>query len=139
MAIEKTLPLSLRLMTGNNMADLTDDQIYLIIGRKIKETRTRLGITQTELARKIGMVRTSLTNIESGGQKLPIHMLYKIASFLKVPVSNLLPEMKEEEIDIETLLNKKKVVDGQGQEIALGEQEKDQILDLFKHRRRKTV
>jgi transcriptional regulator with XRE-family HTH domain len=119
------------------MTDLSDDQIYLIIGGKIKETRNRLGITQTELARKIGMVRTSLTNIESGGQKLPIHMLYKIAGILKVPIADLLPKMKEEELDIEKLLSKKKVVDGQGQDIVLEEQEKEQILDLFKHRRRK--
>ena len=113
------------------MKNLSDEQIYFIIGRKIKETRTRLSITQTELAKKIGMVRTSLTNIESGEQKLPIHVLYKIADILKVPITDLLPEIAVEEIDISALLNQKKVVDDQGQATALEDQEKAKILKLI--------
>jgi transcriptional regulator with XRE-family HTH domain len=120
------------------MTYLSDEQIYLIIGRKIKETRTRLGITQTELAKKIEMVRTSLTNIESGEQKLPIHVLYKIAGVLKVPIIDLLPEIEEEEIDIAALLNQKKVVDKQGQAIALEDHEKAKILKLIMLQRRES-
>jgi transcriptional regulator with XRE-family HTH domain len=120
------------------MTNLSDEQIYLIIGRKIKETRTRLGISQTELAKRINMVRTSLTNIESGEQKPPIHVLYKIAGVLKIPITALLPETEEHEIDIAALLNLKKVVDAQGHEMILDDQEKGQILDLIKPRRRQS-
>lgn len=130
-------PLSLQLSTREQMADLSDKQIYLIIGRKIKETRTRLSITQTELAKRINMARTSLTNIESGEQKLPIHMLYKIALVLKVPITELLPEFKEEDIDISALLDQKRVVDEKGQETTLEDKEKERILDLIKPQRRK--
>lgn len=130
-------PLSLQLSTREQMADLSDKQIYLIIGRKIKETRTRLSITQTELAKRINMARTSLTNIESGEQKLPIHMLYKIAFVLKVPITDLLPEFKEEDIDISALLDQKRVVDEKGQETTLEDKEKQRILDLIKPQRRK--
>lgn len=118
------------------MTELSDEQIYFIIGRKIKETRTRLGITQTELAKRVHMVRTSLTNIESGEQKLPIHVLYRIAGVLKVPITSLLPEIEEQEMDIEVLLNQKKVIDEQGMETSLEDQEKERILDLIRLLRR---
>lgn len=120
------------------MTNLSDEQIYSIIGMKIKETRIRLGMTQTELAKRINMVRTSLTNIESGKQKLAIHMLYKIAGVLKVPVTDLLPEVEGEELDIMVLLNQKKVTDERNNKTALETQEKERILYLLKPERRQS-
>jgi transcriptional regulator with XRE-family HTH domain len=68
------------------------DGLYSEIGRRIKAEREALGFTQIDLAQEIGLTRTSLTNIEAGRQRLPIHVLYAIASALALPVSDLLPK-----------------------------------------------
>lgn len=48
-------------------------------------------MTQGELARLVGMTRTSISNIESGRQKLQIHTLYDVARALEVSPTALLP------------------------------------------------
>jgi len=68
------------------------DGLYSEIGRRIKAEREALGFHQHDLAQEIGMTRTSLTNIEAGRQRLPIHVLYAIATALGIPVSDLLPK-----------------------------------------------
>ena len=47
--------------------------------RKIKELRRKLGISQTLLAQKAGIPRTTLTKIESGYQNVSILKLMKVA------------------------------------------------------------
>lgn len=115
----------------NKMTNIPDEQIYLIIGGKIKEARDNLKVSQTELAKRISIARTSLSNIESGKQKLPIHLLYKIASALGIPVTALLPGIGEQETDIKSLLNQKIVINEQGTGEILKDQEKERILDLI--------
>jgi transcriptional regulator with XRE-family HTH domain len=53
--------------------------------------RERAGLTQEDLAREVGLTRTSITNIERGRQKLLIHALFAIAQALGVPAVSLLP------------------------------------------------
>lgn len=67
------------------------DGLYSEIGRRIKAEREALGFSQLDLAQEIGMLRTSVANIEAGKQRLPIHVLYAIATALAIPVSDLLP------------------------------------------------
>ena len=67
------------------------DEIYVHIGQRIQEERKSLGFLQQDLAQEIGLLRTSIVNIEAGRQRLPIHKLYEIAEALGVSVSCLLP------------------------------------------------
>jgi len=52
-------------------------------------------ISQTELAKMIGVSRTTIANIENNRQQLTIPMLYQICSALDVPVADVLPKVSE--------------------------------------------
>ena len=67
------------------------DRVYEEIGRRIFEARDKKGLTQAQLAKKIDLKRTSITNIEKGRQQLLVHMLIKIAEALDVEIGSLIP------------------------------------------------
>jgi transcriptional regulator with XRE-family HTH domain len=68
---------------------------YKEIGRRIRDERKALGFTQYGLAKKIGMPRTAIVQIEAGRQRLLLHTLYDIAHTLGIPVKELLPKKVE--------------------------------------------
>lgn len=84
------------------------NEITKHIGRRIYECRKAINMTQAELAACTGLTRTSITNIESGYQELPITQLYNVAKVLNVEVSDLLPEFKITEHDREQIHNSRK-------------------------------
>jgi transcriptional regulator with XRE-family HTH domain len=65
---------------------------YRTVGHLIKTTRDKSGLTQEALASRVGLTRTSITNIEKGRQKLLLHTLCDLASELGVAPAALLPE-----------------------------------------------
>jgi transcriptional regulator with XRE-family HTH domain len=67
------------------------DSIYATIGLAIRSRRDLIGMTQASLAEKTGLSRTSVTNIERGGQALLVHQLLEIARALRVSPTSLLP------------------------------------------------
>lgn len=71
------------------------NDLYQYIGGRIRAEREELGFLQNDLAQEIGLMRTSIVNIEAGRQRLPIHVLYSIATALGVSVSCLLPKNDE--------------------------------------------
>lgn len=80
-------------------------EFYAAVGKKIAETRKRLGITQEALASKIFLTRTSVINIEKGRQQLLVHMLLDIARALHVNPSDLIPEVvRGETMDVKAML-----------------------------------
>ncbi|WP_211299562.1 helix-turn-helix domain-containing protein [Pukyongiella litopenaei] len=91
------------------------DALYKALGEAIRSRRESLGVSQSSLARRIGSARTTVTNIEAGGQSIMIHQLVDIARALRMPVTEFLNEIEgfenehqEELIDpkMETLLMK---------------------------------
>jgi len=61
------------------------------IGRNIKELRSRLNLTQDDLAKKADIKYTTLTKIESGVIKKPsVQMMAKITKTLNVAIKKLL-------------------------------------------------
>lgn len=91
------------------------DTFYTAIGQRIRERRSERGLTQSQLAKLLALSRTSVTNIESGQQKLLVHTLVQIASVLDMKVSALLPDVTVPERTIvnETLLEELSEVDRQ--------------------------
>ena len=51
-------------------------------------------MTQEQLAAKLRLTRTSITNIERGRQHIQLHVLYRLARSLEVEVLDLLPSQK---------------------------------------------
>ncbi|AGK57045.1 hypothetical protein HYPDE_26823 [Hyphomicrobium denitrificans 1NES1] len=65
-------------------------QFYAEVGRLIAKARNGRA-TQDHLAKRTGLTRTSIINIEKGRQQVYLHTLVDIASALEVPVSELIP------------------------------------------------
>ena len=66
-------------------------EIYASIGAAIRRRRAKIGMTQAALADMAGLSRTSVTNIERGGQALLVHQLLELARALRVNPTSLLP------------------------------------------------
>lgn len=48
-------------------------------------------MTQSRLGAEAGVLRTSVTNIEAGRQRPPLHLLFKICAALGVETSTVIP------------------------------------------------
>ncbi|HEV2700699.1 MAG TPA: helix-turn-helix transcriptional regulator [Steroidobacteraceae bacterium] len=62
------------------------------VGLRLQRARKERGITQEELASRIGMPRPSYANIESGRQRVPLDVVWRAAIVLGHSVSSLVPE-----------------------------------------------
>lgn len=58
------------------------DDFYESLGAAIKVRRTALGMNQAELGKRLGLSRTSITNIERGRQRLLIDQFCRVAEVL---------------------------------------------------------
>lgn len=66
--------------------------IYSTIGQSIRRIRKSLGITQEELALKIGISPSFISHIERGTKKASIETIYKISNALEIPMGKLFSE-----------------------------------------------
>jgi transcriptional regulator with XRE-family HTH domain len=66
-------------------------RLYALLGFKIRQVREEKRISQARLAEKVGLTRTSVTNLEKGRQRIPLHVLYQVAKALDVEAGALLP------------------------------------------------
>lgn len=69
---------------------MTVERIYRRLGRRIRVRRKRLGLSQETLADAVGMIRTSIVNIEAGRQRILFHQTQKFARALGVEPAVLL-------------------------------------------------
>ena len=70
---------------------INERELYRQIGAQIRDRRQALGLSQTQLGKAVGLLRTSITNIEAGRQRLPIHVLYQLSQVLKIDAVTFLP------------------------------------------------
>ncbi len=75
--------------------EIDEDSLYIRIGEMLRARRDQLGMKQGELADAIGLRRTSVSNIESGRQKAPLHLIYKMCSVLGIDIATILPPVEE--------------------------------------------
>ncbi|MDE6221608.1 MAG: helix-turn-helix domain-containing protein [Lachnospiraceae bacterium] len=63
---------------------------YYLIGQKIRKVRKSRGLSQEELAERIGISTTHMSHIETGNTKLSLPVFVDIASALEVRTDELL-------------------------------------------------
>lgn len=61
-------------------------------------------MTQSTVAKRAGVGRTTITNVESGNQTVSLELLYRLAAAIEVPPKDLLPsgQMEAELVDERT-------------------------------------
>lgn len=74
-----------------NLGYMEPETMYAEFGKLVRRHRVRLNLTQDQLADRVGLSRTSITNIEKGRQKVLIHHLIHLAESLQVSPEALLP------------------------------------------------
>lgn len=79
-------------LTGN--AALVEP-VYLAFGRRLRRARRGANLTQDALGKRVGLSRTSITNIEQGNQHVGLHLLYDLAKAVGVHPADLLPDEQE--------------------------------------------
>lgn len=60
------------------------------IGKRVWSLRRDRGMTQQELALKLGLSRASIANLEAGNQRMALGNLYEMARALQVGIAELL-------------------------------------------------
>lgn len=61
--------------------------IKLLVGKRVRELRNSIGISQEELADLAGLDRTYITSVECGKRNISIVNIEKLAKALKVRLS----------------------------------------------------
>lgn len=62
----------------------------IIIGKKIKEMREKIHLTQEELAKKLGIPRPSVSQIEAGQREITSSELEKLSQIFEISIDELL-------------------------------------------------
>lgn len=72
-------------------SDTTESQRLLqLLGSKLAEHREALGVTQTELARRVRVSRFQMCKHESGQAEMPVTRLYEICDALSINPADVL-------------------------------------------------
>ncbi len=72
------------------------DSLYAYLGAKVRGTREASRLTQVDLARRVGLSRSSVANIEAGRQAVYLHQAIILAAALGLPLSDLIPQASRE-------------------------------------------
>jgi transcriptional regulator with XRE-family HTH domain len=73
------------------------EPFYTDVGRRIRDQRNKVGITQEQLGRLLSppTTRVSVANIEGGNQRILSHTLVQLAAALNIEVTDILPQKAE--------------------------------------------
>src|SRR6266702_2446817 len=70
-------------------------RLYEILGQRVRQVRERQQLKQEDVATLVGLSRATITQVESGHQKLPLQSLYLIAAALGAAIAEFLPTVEE--------------------------------------------
>jgi transcriptional regulator with XRE-family HTH domain len=66
-----------------------DTNIKILFGHRLREIRTKKGISQEQLARDSSLNRTYISKIERGERNVSIETAYRLAQALSIPIKEL--------------------------------------------------
>ncbi|WP_392452416.1 helix-turn-helix domain-containing protein [Streptococcus parasuis] len=81
---------------------MNEKELARYIGQKIKDYRTQTGLTQKELAEKLGMGHTTVANYEKGFRSPKKDTLFDLADVFGISIDDLFPPIKKTNEDIRT-------------------------------------
>jgi DNA-binding XRE family transcriptional regulator len=73
--------------------NIDETTLYRHVGAAIRKHREACGMTQAQLATAVGLLRTSVVNLEAGRQRAPLHTLFPICAVLGIEAADLLPSV----------------------------------------------
>lgn len=71
------------------MLSILNTVAHRSVGNNLKEIRTKLGITQAELAELVGLARVSIISIEKGHFLPTIETALRISKVLGIPIEQI--------------------------------------------------
>ena len=72
---------------------MKEDPISQAFGAKLAHHRKKIRMTQMDLAKRVGLSRTTIANIERGRQTVSLPLFFRFAIALNVAVEDLLPSV----------------------------------------------
>ena len=81
------------------MNDAQTKLLYQLLGKRLRDARKGVGLSQENVADDLGIKRASVANFESGRQRLPVHTIYGFAQVVRLPIARLFPSVAELEVD----------------------------------------
>lgn len=82
-------------------------EFYKLLGANIRSIREEKNFKQDALAAHLGFTRISISNIETGKQKIQLHSLLELADFLNTPLIEMLPTLHSVRKEHNSKLEKK--------------------------------
>ena len=76
------------------------DPFIIKVGEKIQKYRLKRGLTQEQLAEKVGISQKYLSRIEQGYHNPRFDMITRISSALSVPTDALAKELGDDDISV---------------------------------------
>lgn len=76
---------------------MKDDEIIIHIGKRLRQRRNKLGLSQEEVGKGVGIAAQQVQKYESARNVVSAIRLYQFARFLRVPVSYFYQEIEEDD------------------------------------------
>lgn len=74
---------------------LDERKLHESVGANIKKLRLKHRYKQSDIAERIGLTRTSISNIETGAQNATLSVVYKFCRVFDVSLNEILPSPNE--------------------------------------------
>ncbi len=79
--------------------------IKQVLADAVRESRTKLGLSQEKLAEHLGLDTRTILNIEAGRGNPKFEILYPIVTYLKIPADTIFyPDSENEQPNLQRLL-----------------------------------
>ncbi|MDY6907862.1 MAG: helix-turn-helix domain-containing protein [Chloroflexota bacterium] len=109
---------------------------YADIGKRVQRTREQAGLSQAELAARIGCTQSALSNYELGKRRIYLSTLEQIARALKRPLSYFIdshPDSYSQNLTL--LLEDHRLREILMEAVELPVEDKDRVLEYIKWRK----